>query len=175
MRLEKKMIDNICHFFPCSFCQNASPKALKNLRVQSPDAKISLVASPRIESGTIYPLAIQVYQTLFSACQTSILVQITDDGVPGPSLYNLTLSCVAFGSIFKFTFLDFDQTVQYAMAHPPNATCGDLGCPVLQSLHGAGSKAEWLIPYYKQQNISWVFVPNGRRRFGYDWLAPFWK
>ncbi|UZJ51693.1 hypothetical protein CBS101457_001013 [Exobasidium rhododendri] len=72
---------------------------------------------------------------------------------------------------YKFTYLDSDQTVQYATAIPPkhieSLDTEDLERPVVIYLHGAGADIRGCQTL--QQNQSWVIQPMGRSSWGYDW------
>eukprot|EP01132_Coremiostelium_polycephalum_P005382 gene5382-6715_t len=86
----------------------------------------------------------------------------------------LNFSCKTFGDAFIFTFLDQDQSVQYAAATPPITPCPSTGCPVLLTLHGAGVEAKstaWT-GAYQRQNYSWTLFPTNRRNYGFDWQGP---
>lgn len=66
--------------------------------------------------------------------------------------------------------MDVDNSVQYAMARFPVNTCESMPngkCPVILSLHGAGSRPEWMITDFQTQPYAWIVAPNGKRRFGY--------
>ncbi|CAG8492394.1 12560_t:CDS:10, partial [Gigaspora rosea] len=82
-----------------------------------------------------------------------------------------------FGDVYKFTFKDFDATVQYAMAIPPLGPCHPHKCPVLVALHGAGveTESEFWVNAYKRQQSAWVLFPSGRTPWGYDWHGPSLK
>ncbi|KAG2207488.1 hypothetical protein INT47_004236 [Mucor saturninus] len=67
-------------------------------------------------------------------------------------------------SVFKFTFLDYDNTVQYAMAKRPDILTSNPKKPIIIALHGAGVEADssfWTksIP---TQPSSWILFPTGR-------------
>ncbi|KAK4520458.1 uncharacterized protein ATC70_007970 [Mucor velutinosus] len=77
-------------------------------------------------------------------------------------------------SAFKYTFLDYDNTVQYAMAKRPHVLNSNASKPILVALHGAGVETDssfWInsIPAQKQ---CWVVFPTGRTPWGYDWHGP---
>ncbi|KAI8094838.1 Alpha/Beta hydrolase protein [Gilbertella persicaria] len=78
---------------------------------------------------------------------------------------------------FKYTFLDYDGVVQYAMAKRPLALNADQNKPLIVALHGAGVEADsrfWTdsIP---AQKSSWILFPTGRTPWGYDWHGPSTK
>ncbi|CAO3653058.1 unnamed protein product [Mucor hiemalis] len=77
-------------------------------------------------------------------------------------------------SAFRFTFLDFDNTVQYAMAKRPRTLNRDHDKPIIVALHGAGVEAdsEFWINSIPPQKSSWVIFPTGRTPWGYDWHGP---
>ncbi|KAJ3053644.1 hypothetical protein HK097_003757 [Rhizophlyctis rosea] len=86
-----------------------------------------------------------------------------------------------WGSAYKITFLDYDHSVHYAMAFPPEGNCEqwpEKRCPVVLALHGAGVEASssyWTESYRRQKN-AWVLFPTGRTPWGYDWHGPsFWN
>ncbi|CAG8556557.1 9213_t:CDS:10, partial [Ambispora gerdemannii] len=84
-----------------------------------------------------------------------------------------TIKLKKFGEPFKFTFEDFDGTVQYAIAIPPLEPITNC-CPLLLALHGAGVEIE--MPFWKnaikRQTKAWVLLPSGRTPWGYDWHGP---
>ncbi|EGC29252.1 hypothetical protein DICPUDRAFT_99888 [Dictyostelium purpureum] len=95
----------------------------------------------------------------------------------------LNFSCKSFGEPFTFTFLDYDQSVQYAAATPPLSPCSktfspnnglidsDNTCPVLLTFHGAGvdAKSQAWTGAYQRQNYSWTLFPTNRANYGFDW------
>jgi pimeloyl-ACP methyl ester carboxylesterase len=107
-------------------------------------------------------------------------------GIPSVS-QELTIQCKNFGDAFTFTFLDVDNSVQYAAARPPIHTCPATGCPVLFTFHGAGvgktrynssthpcadaANPGWTNSY-KRQNYTWTLFPTNRRAYGWDWQDP---
>ncbi|CAH1756508.1 258_t:CDS:10 [Entrophospora sp. SA101] len=79
-----------------------------------------------------------------------------------------------FQEFYKFTFEDFDGSIQYAMAMPPISPVENAKCPILVALHGAGVEANtkfWLNAYPQQKN-AWIVLPTGRTPWGYDWHGP---
>ena len=79
-----------------------------------------------------------------------------------------------FGQPFKFSFIDFDGSVQKAAAYPPVEECGARGCPILFTTHGAGVEADsdaWTGSYQRQRH-AWILFPTNRRNYGYDWEGP---
>lgn len=91
-----------------------------------------------------------------------------------PVLANVSLTCRQWGQPYAFSFLDVDDSVQYAATRPPVNYCAPSGCPVLFTFHGAGvyaRKDAWVYAY-KQQESSWLLFPTNRRQFGFDWEGP---
>ncbi|CAG8432933.1 6079_t:CDS:10 [Diversispora eburnea] len=89
----------------------------------------------------------------------------------------ITIHHKSFGEFYKFTFEDFDGTVQYAMALPPIESCHPEKCPILVALHGSGVEVEsefWTSAFKRQQN-AWIIFPTGRTLWGYDWHGPSLK
>lgn len=85
---------------------------------------------------------------------------------------DLHLRCLNYSDAYRFTFEDFDGSVQFAALWSPKAqVCPEQGCPVIFSFHGAGVEADswaWTASYRRQQN-AWVLLPTNRRQYGYDW------
>ncbi|CAG8478874.1 3104_t:CDS:10 [Ambispora leptoticha] len=86
----------------------------------------------------------------------------------------ITIISRKFGEPFKFTFEDFDGTVQYAIAIPPLELITTGTCPLLLALHGAGVETEMSFwkNAIKRQTKAWVLLPSGRTPWGYDWHGP---
>lgn len=75
---------------------------------------------------------------------------------------------------YKYTFLDFDGTVQYAAAIPPSDPSSQPtnSAPTVIALHGAGvevAQAPFWLSEYRQRERSWIVLPTGRSSWGYDW------
>ncbi|KAI8642213.1 hypothetical protein BD408DRAFT_416979 [Parasitella parasitica] len=77
-------------------------------------------------------------------------------------------------SAFKYTFLDYDNTVQYAMAKRPHLLNSEANKPIIVALHGAGVEADssFWIDSIPTQKHSWIIFPTGRTPWGYDWHGP---
>ncbi|KAF2071359.1 hypothetical protein CYY_007318 [Polysphondylium violaceum] len=86
---------------------------------------------------------------------------------------NLTMNCTQWGEPFLFTFLDFDGSVQYAMAAPPTSPCGlnSQKCGLIVATHGAGVEASTWLNALPLQETLWIIYPTGRRSWGYDWMS----
>lgn len=137
--------------------------------------------SVRLAPNQPLPLVIPVQQLQsVPASMSTIIVPVsiyTSAAATIPVIYNVTIYHRQWGQSYKFTFLDFDQSVHYAVVIPPAATCPDEGCPILLSTHGAGVEADEIINgawagAYQSQKAAWIYLPTGRRRFGYDWQGP---
>ncbi|CEP12002.1 hypothetical protein [Parasitella parasitica] len=77
-------------------------------------------------------------------------------------------------SAFKYTFLDYDNTVQYAMAKRTHLLDSETNKPILVALHGAGVEADssFWIDSIPMQKHCWIVFPTGRTPWGYDWHGP---
>ncbi|CAG8515817.1 2966_t:CDS:10 [Funneliformis caledonium] len=77
-------------------------------------------------------------------------------------------------AFYKFTFEDFDESIQYAMIMHPKESITPNKAPILVALHGAGVEAdvEFWTNAYPKQRCSWVLLPTGRTPWGYDWHGP---
>ena len=85
---------------------------------------------------------------------------------------DLSLICANFSQDpYKFTFRDFDGSVQFASLIPPSGPCGDQPCSVLLATHGASVDAAspFWTKAYRRQRAAWVLLPTNKRGFGYDW------
>ncbi|KAI9005078.1 hypothetical protein DFJ74DRAFT_692756 [Hyaloraphidium curvatum] len=82
------------------------------------------------------------------------------------------LRCLNYSDAYRFTFEDFDGSVQFAALWSPKvARCPAAGCPLLVSYHGAGVEADswaWTSSYRRQES-AFVLLPTNRRQYGYDW------
>lgn len=98
------------------------------------------------------------------------------------------------GEPIKYTFVDGDGSVQYAMALPPlllgsispvfsvqdpmsisPPSRSDFLAPIVVVLHGAGvdvGTSPFLTTAVPAQNHSWVLFPTGRTPWGFDWHGP---
>lgn len=75
---------------------------------------------------------------------------------------------------YQYTYLDSDQTIQYALATAPKivlAAKSSIVRPALLHLHGAGVdvRLEEARNTFLRQNDSWIIEPSGRSPWGYDW------
>lgn len=132
----------------------AGQSGIVNIRVASNSTKGSALCAPNVLTSTA----------------TFILSAKTIASTP----ISVTMSCIKWQDPFAFTFLDVDNSVQYAAARAPSEPCPQQGCPVLFSFHGAGVDARknaWVYAY-EQQRASWILLPTNRRQFGFDWEGP---
>ena len=73
---------------------------------------------------------------------------------------------------FRYTFLGQTRDVQYAAVVVPKYAC--VPCKIVLAMHGAGveaGKRAWTESYQRMKK-GWVFLPSGRRPFGFDWHGP---
>jgi len=115
---------------------------------------------------------LQVELSLVSEYQCPLYIEL--DVMSGDTVLtatNLTMNCTEWGEAFLFTFLDFDGTVQYAMAAPPTSPCGlnSEKCGLILATHGAGVEASTWLNALPLQETLWIIYPTGRRSWGYDW------
>ena len=85
---------------------------------------------------------------------------------------DVSLICANFSQDpYKFTFRDFDGSVQFASLIPPSGPCGHQPCSVLLATHGASVDAgsPFWTKAYRRQRAAWVLLPTNKRGFGYDW------
>ncbi|KAF9168700.1 hypothetical protein DFQ26_002600 [Actinomortierella ambigua] len=80
-----------------------------------------------------------------------------------------------WGHWYKYTFLDFDHSVQYAVAIPPQNPSATQKAPMLVALHGAGTEVQdremWLNAF-ERRDKTWIVLPTGRSPWGFDWHGP---
>ncbi|KAN0028320.1 hypothetical protein ACTFIV_010161 [Dictyostelium citrinum] len=109
-------------------------------------------------SGTTYAFSMMVYDES----------SLSSKG----ELITLNFTCKSFGEPFTFTFQDFDLSIQYADAIPPNDIEGGVSpTPVLFALHGAGvdAKSSAWTGAFQVQNYTWILLPTNRANYGFDW------
>ncbi|KAM9973543.1 hypothetical protein ACTFIW_010643 [Dictyostelium discoideum] len=88
---------------------------------------------------------------------------------------SIAFNCTEFTNAFLYTFLDFDQTVQYAMLLSPINQCGlnENLCNVMVATHGflgVTRDPSWFAQFQRQENL-WTVMPTGRTNCGYDWAS----
>eukprot|EP00742_Colponemidia_sp_Colp-10_P005048 GILJ01005393.1.p1 GENE.GILJ01005393.1~~GILJ01005393.1.p1 ORF type:complete len:925 (+),score=98.11 GILJ01005393.1:392-2776(+) len=153
---------------------------LKDVQITCSDARVSVQLLRHIDypkrsldlaPAQVMPIHIQLTAKEALSCPFNITLSVSADGVKAQTR-TLVFNCVTYGSPFRFTFLDADHAVHYAVAIPPLNDCPeDGGCPVLLSTHGAGVKADggaW-VGSYSRKNLAWILLPTGKRDFGFDW------
>ena len=94
------------------------------------------------------------------------------DGAAFSAEVVVSLICANFSQDpYKFTFRDFDGSVQFASLIPPSGPCGHQPCSVLLATHGASVDAgsPFWTKAYRRQRAAWVLLPTNKRGFGYDW------
>eukprot|EP01111_Echinosteliopsis_oligospora_P017770 TRINITY_DN7825_c0_g1_i2.p1 TRINITY_DN7825_c0_g1~~TRINITY_DN7825_c0_g1_i2.p1 ORF type:complete len:706 (+),score=177.42 TRINITY_DN7825_c0_g1_i2:3-2120(+) len=148
--------------------------------ISDPNNKVTVTQQfyPTLLQGQTYAVKFAVQSTNLpiecsSANQFNITLGLSADGFPVQTV-DVVLSCKQFSDPYVFTFLDFDQSVQYSPVRAPAKECPSGGCPVILTLHGAGveSKYSAWTNAYQQQNYSWILFPTNRRNYGWDWQGP---
>ncbi|KAI9002958.1 hypothetical protein DFJ74DRAFT_442323 [Hyaloraphidium curvatum] len=128
----------------------------------------------RIEALQPFPLALPIdvpAETRVSLCdqpQVNFTLRVRGS----ETSTGFKFRCQNYSQPFRFTFLDIDGSVQYAMAWAPaTEKCPERGCPVIRTYHGNGVEAAsdaWTYAY-KQQRDAWLLFPTNRGKNGYDW------
>ncbi|KAI8092831.1 uncharacterized protein BX664DRAFT_328258 [Halteromyces radiatus] len=89
-----------------------------------------------------------------------------------------TTTTLPTSSVFLYTFLDFDGSVQYAKAKRPKVLDANENKPIILALHGAGVDVEhdtfWTDSIDAQDSV-WIVFPTGRTSWGMDWHGPSMK
>lgn len=169
--------------------QNSGQLPLVNLtailRSGEQEANVIVTALPAIAPGQILPLVLfadtgyDYRQAGNCSDQLRVVIRSRDDDRLLLAT-SLSIRCKQFGDAYRFTFLDFDGSVQKAAARPPPEPCTAYGnttvdgCPVLFTTHGAGVEADgdaW-VGAYRPQRHAWILFPSNRRSYGYDWEGP---
>ncbi|KAI8833518.1 hypothetical protein BJ741DRAFT_551218 [Chytriomyces cf. hyalinus JEL632] len=148
-------------------------------------AAIPVIFSLKLAPGQLYPLPIDVdfdLEEKNGAVLTSIHFQVQFYDLYTKERFTVksaefTLEKRVWGEPYKLTFLDYDNSVHYAMALPPKKPCsvvGEANCPIVLALHGAGVEASspFWTEAYKQQDYAWILFPTGRTPWGFDWHGP---
>ncbi|EGG22604.1 hypothetical protein DFA_04734 [Cavenderia fasciculata] len=117
------------------------------------------------------PLTITVEENQQLSCPLELYLTIRSNAANIAST-TITFNCTQFTSPYLFTFLDYDNTVQYAMVNPPS-NCQGSPCGVMIATHGAGveSSSQFWIDAIAQQKSLWILYPTGRTSWGYDWSS----
>ncbi|KAG0226718.1 hypothetical protein BGW41_004100 [Actinomortierella wolfii] len=77
-----------------------------------------------------------------------------------------------WGHWYRYTFTDFDGSVQYAVAIPPQNPSLTQKAPMLVALHGASvdvQVAEHWLHAFERRDKTWIVLPTGRASWGFDW------
>ncbi|KAJ3121874.1 hypothetical protein HK100_012200 [Physocladia obscura] len=148
-------------------------------------AEIPVLFSLKLAPGQIYPLPIDVdfkAEQLDGTVLSSVYFFLDLYDLDTKERFQIQSSIFelqsrVWGDPYKITFMDYDNSVHYAMAVPPKNPCSSIGradCPVILALHGAGVEAEnpsWT-EAYKRQEFAWILFPTGRTPWGFDWHGP---
>ncbi|EGG21694.1 hypothetical protein DFA_01580 [Cavenderia fasciculata] len=122
--------------------------------------------------GQKYGITFTINQTSDVQCPASLNITVN-----GEVSTLISFNCTTWGNPWSFTFIDFDETVQYAVAYPPSGSergCfgGQESCVAMLATHGAGVSVidtpGWYTAYPALAN-TWIIFPSGRRPWGYDW------
>ena len=142
-------------------------------------------------------MTVPVAQTAPAACEegqkavpvnVTVTVAAAGQAGPGAGAFDVEVELRCRGEFgrglhpsYRFTFADFDGSLQYASAIPPARECASdgaagreepgEGCPLLLSTHGASVDAAspFWTDVYQQQERAWTLLPTNRGGFGYDW------
>ncbi|KAJ3218634.1 hypothetical protein HDU67_004687 [Dinochytrium kinnereticum] len=149
----------------------------------SVDAGIPIIFSVKLGPGQVYPLPVEVHLD----DKVPEYIDLTLQMINLDSFETFNVSAGRFflkrrkwGDAYKLTFIDYDGSVQYAMARPPKKACS-LGpkpsCPVVLALHGAGVEAAspFWTDAYRRQDYAWLLFPTGRTPWGFDWHGPSYR
>lgn len=180
---------------------NTTDRWIRGIQVSLEDAPFSLASTceilgrcgpaPDLAPGQAFPLVVRLNRLVDealsreritvdeSSCPLTFTIVVHAQEI-SPLRHSVKLRCRTLDQSFKFTFLGYDRSVQYAGARAPLGSCPYdpngfpevWGCPVLLSTHGAGVRAENKADVYRSRDDLWVLTPTGRRRFGYDWEGP---
>ncbi|EFA77664.1 hypothetical protein PPL_12272 [Heterostelium album PN500] len=157
---------------------NTSPGILRalsaNVRISGVSSTTSLAVNYNLNIAPNQKLAIPLnisFGDLVSLSQCPLPADI-DIMVNGQIVVTVssTFNCTQYPNPYTFTFLDYDNTVQYAVTNPP-IDCQGQPCGVMLATHGAGVEANsqfWMDAIPRQQNL-YILYPTGRRSWGYDW------
>ncbi|KAJ3196267.1 hypothetical protein HK101_009532 [Irineochytrium annulatum] len=154
---------------------------------KSPDntqmiANISIIFTFKLAPGQVFPLPVELYVDPPDATPPEyvdldlLVTDLDTDESFTVAAGRYYLDRREWGQEYKITFVDYDGSVQYAMARPPKKGCrtSETRCPVVLALHGAGVEASspFWTQAYRQQEYSWLLFPTGRTPWGFDWHGP---
>ncbi|KAJ3100428.1 hypothetical protein HDU97_002215 [Phlyctochytrium planicorne] len=130
------------------------------------DAGIPIIFSVKLGPGQVYPLPVEVHldpsgkkvpEYIDLELQMIDLDSLRPFNVPAGRFH---LKKRKWGDVYKLTFIDYDGSVQYAMARPPKKPCS-LGpkpsCPVVLALHGG---FDWHGPSYRNVESALVYLSH---------------
>eukprot|EP00931_Biecheleriopsis_adriatica_P048949 TRINITY_DN28299_c0_g1_i1.p1 TRINITY_DN28299_c0_g1~~TRINITY_DN28299_c0_g1_i1.p1 ORF type:complete len:947 (-),score=155.49 TRINITY_DN28299_c0_g1_i1:5-2812(-) len=135
------------------------------------DLRLSQEAQHSLECG-LYKWGLWLQRLNFSVRARD---EATDAEVSASIVLDIT--CKNFSDPYAFTFLDADESVQYATVRSPKGPCPEEGCAVLFATHGASVESHpirnraWADSYHRQDR-AWVLLPTNRDKYGYDWQGP---
>lgn len=144
-------------------------------------ADIPLLFTVMLAPKQVFPLPINIgFDEAFVSKTIQFSIQVLD--IDTNLQYTLLTSAFViesriWGEVYKFNFIGYDYSIQYAMARPPiqpTIAAKDQKFPVVIALHGSGVEADfpfWTNAYTQQQN-AWILFPTGRTRWGFDWHGP---
>ncbi|CAE8711893.1 unnamed protein product [Polarella glacialis] len=116
-------------------------------------------------------------QSLTFLFRARVVKQVNSSSKQISTHIQLDMNCKNFSDPYAFTFLDADDSVQYAAVRSPAGPCPEQGCPVLFATHGASVESHpirngaWANSYQRQQG-AWLLMPTNRDKYGYDWQGP---
>ncbi|KAJ1547299.1 hypothetical protein HK096_003514, partial [Nowakowskiella sp. JEL0078] len=148
--------------------------------------------SIKLAPGQPYPVPIEFFEDEISNIDwnitTSITVTLHLISLDSMNRFKIKHDLVKlkrkdWGAAYKITFMDYDGSIQYAMAKPPIDGCATSNvdkCPVILALHGSGVEAfsEFWVDSFNRQEQAWVrnvyliLYPSGRTTWGFDWHGP---
>jgi hypothetical protein len=126
--------------------------------------------------GQPFPLSIDL-QTFtnytWNNCQgNQLIVTLIIPSANYSQTLNLDLRCKEYGAgSYRFTFIDNDNTVQFASVLPPIQQCPTRGCPVVLATldrdHSSYDEANTV--NYRRQRAAFVLLPMNKYPIGFDW------
>ncbi|CAO3644815.1 unnamed protein product [Cunninghamella blakesleeana] len=142
---------------------------------------ITLVKGQQRQIGFIFDLK-NVHNSTFLQAEkvnVKVIVTIASSVTTFNLVDEMTINSINWDEIpvFRYTFLDYDKSVQYAMTKRPALLDDDTNKPIILALHGTCKdieKSPWTISINSQKSI-WVVFATGRTPRGYDWHGPSMK
>eukprot|EP00957_Ditylum_brightwellii_P077836 5915894-Ditylum_brightwellii.AAC.1 len=130
-------------------------------------ANRNVIAAARLIPGQAFPVNIAL--DMKSICTKVISVNATISATFMDLTHWSNTNSVV--SVYTYTFVDSDGSIQYSAAMPPAKPCPLAGCSLIFSTHGASvdaSSPSWTGAYDQQENAWIVFATNSGKR-GYNW------